>query len=48
VESPALNGSQREATEVQQLRNDNEQLKQLVAEVIMDNRMLKKNLKGLE
>jgi transposase len=46
-----LNGdTQREATppEVQQLRNDNEQLKQLVAEVIMDNRMLKKNLKGLE
>jgi transposase len=40
-----LNGdTQREATypEVQQLRNDNEQFKQLVAEVIMDNRMLKK------
>lgn len=46
-----LNGdTQREATspEVQQLRSDNEQLKEVVAELIMENRAIKKSLKGLD
>jgi transposase len=46
-----LNGDiVREATspEVSDLREENSQLKQLVAEVLMDNRMLKKRVTGLE
>ena len=46
-----LNGDVvREATspEVSNLREENSQLKQLVAEVLMDNRMLKKSVTGLE
>jgi len=46
-----LNGDAiREATssEVSELRNENEQLKNLVAELMLDNRILKKNLHGLE
>ena len=45
-----LNGDAiREATssEVSELRNENEQLKNLVAELMLDNRILKKNLHGL-
>ena len=40
----------REATssEVAELREENESLKQLVAEVSLKNRVLKKSLKGLE
>lgn len=46
-----LNGdTKREATsdDVAQLRQDNEQLKQLVAELSLSNRILKKSLSGLE
>ena len=46
-----LNGdTKREATsdEVTQLRQENEQLKQLVAELSLSNRVLKKSLSGLE
>ena len=46
-----LNGDiVREATspEVNNLREENNQLKQLVAEVAMENRMLKKSVTGLE
>ncbi len=46
-----LNGDiVREATspEVSDLREENSQLKQLVAEVLMENRMLKKSVTGLE
>jgi len=46
-----LNGdTKREATsdDVAQLRQDNEQLKQLVAELSLSNRILKKSLNGLE
>ena len=46
-----LNGdTKREATsdEVAQLRQENEQLKQLVAELSLSNRILKKSLSGLE
>jgi len=46
-----LNGdTKREATsdEVTQLRQENEQLKQLVAELSLSNRILKKSLSGLE
>ena len=46
-----LNGdTKREATsdEVTQLRQENEQLKQLVAELSLGNRILKKSLSGLE
>lgn len=40
----------REATspEVKELRNENEDLKQVVAELMLKNRMLKKSLTGLE
>jgi transposase len=40
----------REATssEVSDLRSENEQLKQLVAELSMDNRLLKKSMTGME
>jgi transposase len=34
--------------EVSDLRNENEQLKQLVAELSLKNRILKKSLSGLE
>jgi len=34
--------------EVKQLRSDNDELKQIVAELSMKNRVLKKSLKGLE
>ena len=34
--------------EVKQLRNENDELKQLVAELSLKNRVLKKSLKGLE
>ncbi|MFC2169742.1 hypothetical protein ACFLRM_04165 [Acidobacteriota bacterium] len=34
--------------EVGEIRTENEDLKQLVAELSLKNRMLKKNLKGLE
>ena len=46
-----LNGdTKREATsdDVAQLRQENEQLKQLVAELSLSNRILKKSLSGLE
>jgi len=46
-----LNGdTKREATsdDVTQLRQENEQLKQLVAELSLSNRILKKSLSGLE
>jgi transposase len=46
-----LNGdTMREATsdEVSELRQENEQLKQLVAELSLSNRILKKSLSGLE
>ena len=46
-----LNGdTMREATsdEVSELRKENEQLKQLVAEITLQNRVLKKSLSGLE
>lgn len=46
-----LNGdTKREATsdDVVQLRQENEQLKQLVAELSLSNRILKKSLSGLE
>jgi len=46
-----LNGdTRREATsdDVTQLRQENEQLKQLVAELSLSNRILKKSLSGLE
>jgi transposase len=46
-----LNGdTKREATsdDVAQLRQENEQLKQLVAELSLSNRILKKSLNGLE
>ena len=46
-----LNGdTKREATsdEVTQLRQENEQLKELVAELSLSNRILKKSLSGLE
>ena len=46
-----LNGdTKREATsdDVTQLRQENEQLKQLVAELSLSNRILKKSLNGLE
>ena len=46
-----LNGDTiREASssEVKELRDENEELKMLVAEVILRNRVLKKTLKGLE
>ena len=46
-----LNGdTMREATsdEVSELRKENEQLKQLVAEITLQNRLLKKSLRGLE
>jgi len=46
-----LNGDTiREASrsEVSELRNENEQLKQLVAELSLKNRVLKKSLSGLE
>jgi transposase len=46
-----LNGDiVREATspEVSELREENSQVKQLVAEVLMENRMLKKSVTGLE
>lgn len=46
-----LNGDVvREATspEVKELRNENEDLKQVVAEMMLKNRMLKKSLTGLE
>jgi len=46
-----LNGDiVREATspEVKELRNENEELKQVVAELILKTRMLKKSLTGLE
>ena len=46
-----LNGdTKREATsdDVAELRQDNEQLKQLVAELSLSNRILKKSLSGLE
>jgi len=46
-----LNGDVvREATspEVKELRNENEDLKQVVAELTLKNRMLKKSLTGLE
>jgi transposase len=46
-----LNGDTiREAgsNEVSDLRNENEQLKQLVAELSLKNRVLKKSLSGLE
>ena len=46
-----LNGdTMREATsdEVSELRKENEQLKQLVAEITLQNRVLKKSLRGLE
>jgi transposase len=46
-----LNGdTKREATsdDVTELRQENEQLKQLVAELSLDNRILKKSLSGLE
>lgn len=46
-----LNGDTvREATssEVKDLRDENQQLKQLVAEVTLENRMLKKSVTGLE
>ena len=46
-----LNGdTMREATsdEVSELRKENEQLKQLVAEITLQNRVLKKGLSGLE
>ncbi len=36
------------STEVIDLRNENDQLKQLVAEVSLKNRVLKKSLNGLE
>jgi len=36
------------STEVTELRKENEQLKQLVAEVSLKNRILKKSLSGLE
>ena len=46
-----LNGdTKREATsdDVSELRQENEQLKQLVAELSLSNRILKKSLSGLE
>ena len=46
-----LNGdTKREATsdDVTELRQENEQLKQLVAEITLQNRVLKKSLSGLE
>jgi transposase len=46
-----LNGdTMREATsdEVSELRKENEQLKQVVAEITLQNRVLKKSLSGLE
>jgi transposase len=46
-----LNGdTKREATsdDVSELRQENEQLKQLVAEITLQNRILKKSLSGLE
>jgi len=46
-----LNGdTMREATDdaVSELRQENEQLKQLVAEITLQNRVLKKSLSGLE
>ena len=46
-----LNGDiQREATspDVKELRDENNDLKQVVAELTLKNRMLKKSLKGLE
>jgi transposase len=36
------------SSEVTELRKENEQLKQLVAEVSLKNRVLKKSLSGLE
>jgi len=36
------------SSEVTELRQENEQLKQLVAEVLLKNRVLKKSLNGLE
>ena len=36
------------SNEVSELRKENEQLKQLVAEVSLKNRVLKKSLSGLE
>ena len=45
-----LGDTQREATspEVSDLRQENDQLKQLVAELSLKNRVLKKNLRGME
>ena len=45
-----LGDTAREANsdEVAELRNENEQLKQLVAELSLKNRVLKKSLRGLE
>ena len=37
-----------DSTEVKDLRSENEELKQLVAELSLKNRVLKKTLKGLE
>jgi transposase len=45
-----LGDTRREATsiEVKELREENEQLKQLVAELSLKNRVLKKSLRGME
>jgi transposase len=46
-----LNGDtvrEADSTEVKDLRSENEALKQLVAELSLKNRVLKKTLKGLE
>jgi hypothetical protein len=40
--------TQRNSDEVSELRKENDQLKQLVAELSLKNRGLKKNLSGLE
>jgi transposase len=45
-----LGDTQREATnlEVKEIRKENEQLKQLVAELLLKNRVLKKSVTGME
>ena len=47
---PLMGDTMREAntSEVKELRNENSQLKETLAELLLDNRLLKKSATGLE